>query len=50
MDWGIVMGVITAVLLVAFLGIVVWAYRKERKKAFDEAANYPLFDNEELRL
>jgi cytochrome c oxidase cbb3-type subunit 4 len=44
MDWGIVMGVVTAVLLVAFLGIVVWAYRKERKKAFDEASRYPLFD------
>ena len=44
MDWGIVLGVITAILLVAFLGIVVWAYRKERKKAFDEASRYPLFD------
>jgi cytochrome c oxidase cbb3-type subunit 4 len=44
MDWGIVMGVITAILLVAFLGIVVWAYRKARKKAFDEAARYPLFE------
>jgi cytochrome c oxidase cbb3-type subunit 4 len=44
MGWGIVMGVITAVLLVAYLGIVVWAYRKERKEAFDEAARYPLFE------
>ncbi len=25
MDWGTAMGVITAVLLVAFLGVVVWA-------------------------
>lgn len=44
MDWGIAMGVVTGILLVAFLGIVVWAWRKERKKAFDEAARYPLFD------
>lgn len=47
MDWGIVMGVVTAILLVAFLGIVVWAYRKERRKAFDEASRYPLFDLED---
>jgi cytochrome c oxidase cbb3-type subunit IV len=45
MDWGIVMGVITAILLFAFLGIVAWAWRKERKAAFDEAATYPLFDD-----
>jgi cytochrome c oxidase cbb3-type subunit 4 len=47
MDWGFVMGVVTAILLVAFLGIVVWAYRKERKQAFDEASRYPLFDLED---
>lgn len=45
MDWGLVMGVITAVLLAAYLGIVVWAYRGERRAAFDEAARYPLFDD-----
>ena len=45
MDWGFVMGVITAVLLVSFLGIVVWTYRSKRKAAFDEAARYPLLDD-----
>ena len=44
MDWGFVMGVITGVLLVAFLGIVVWAYRDARKRAFEEASRYPLFE------
>lgn len=44
MNWGTAMGVITAVLLAAYLGIVVWAWRKERKEAFDEAARYPLFE------
>ena len=44
MDWGIVMGVITAILLVAFLGIVVWAWSSARKKAFEEASRYPLFE------
>ncbi len=42
MDWGIVMGVVTAVLLVAFLGVVVWAYSAKRRRAFDEAARLPL--------
>jgi cytochrome c oxidase cbb3-type subunit 4 len=46
MDWGIVMGVITAILLVAYLGIVVWAYHRDRKELFDEAARYPFFDEE----
>jgi cytochrome c oxidase cbb3-type subunit 4 len=44
MDWGIAMGIVTGVLLVAFLGIVVWAWSKKRKKDFEEAARYPLFD------
>jgi len=44
MDWGIAMGVITAILLVAFLGIVAWAWSRKRKAAFEEAARYPLFD------
>ena len=44
MDWGIVMGAITAILLAVFLGVVAWAWRKERKQAFDEAARYPLSD------
>src|SRR5690606_20867143 len=44
MDWGIAVGVVTGVLLVAFLGIVAWAWSRKRKKDFDEAARYPLFD------
>lgn len=44
MDWGVVMGIVTAILLAVFLGIVAWAYRKERKAAFDEAARAPLDD------
>ena len=46
MNWGIAMGVITAVLLVAFLGIVAWAYHRNRKQRFEEASRYPFFDNE----
>jgi cytochrome c oxidase cbb3-type subunit 4 len=46
MDWGFVMGVITAVLLVAYLGIVAWAWHRDRKQLFDEASRYPFFDDE----
>ncbi len=31
----------TVVSFVTFIGIVVWAYSKKRKRAFDEAANAP---------
>ena len=39
----------TVVSFVTFIGIVVWAYSKRRKQAFDEAANAPfaLPDDEE---
>jgi cbb3-type cytochrome oxidase subunit 3 len=43
------MGVITAVLLVAFLGVVVWAYSARRRRAFDEAALLPLQDDGEQK-
>ena len=49
MNWGFVIGVVTAILLVVFLGIVAWAWHRNRKQLFDEAARYPLFD-EETRL
>jgi cytochrome c oxidase cbb3-type subunit 4 len=42
MDWGTVMGVITAVLLAAYVGVVIWAYSRERQRDFDEAAKLPL--------
>lgn len=31
----------TVVLLVIFIGIVIWAYSRRRKKDFDEAARLP---------
>ena len=34
----------TVVLLIAFVGIIIWAYSKRRKKSFDEAANLPFAD------
>jgi len=37
----------TVVLMVLFIGIVIWAYGKKRKKSFDEAANLPFADEEQ---
>jgi len=37
----------TVVLMIAFLGIVWWAYSRRRKKSFDEAANLPFADEEQ---
>lgn len=47
MDTGTFRGIITGVLMVAFIGIVVWAYSKRRKPDFDEAANLPFADEED---
>ena len=37
----------TVVLLIAFVGIIIWAYSKRRKDAFDEAANLPFADEDQ---
>jgi cytochrome c oxidase cbb3-type subunit 4 len=41
-DAGTLSGIVTAILLVAFLGIVAWAWSRKRKKDFDAAARQPL--------
>lgn len=44
MDINTLRGLSTLFLLVAFLGLVFWAYSKNRKQEFDEAANLPFAD------
>lgn len=39
----------TTLLLIAFIGIVIWAFSKRRKKSFDEAANLPFADEDRHR-
>jgi cytochrome c oxidase cbb3-type subunit 4 len=39
---GILSGVFTALLLVVFIGIVVWAYSSRRRSTFEDAARLPL--------
>ena len=46
MNWETIMGVVTGAMLFAYLGVVVWACRKDRRDAFDEASRYPFFDEE----
>ena len=45
MDAGTIRGLGTLVLLLAFLGLVFWAFSKRRKADFDEMARLP-FDED----
>lgn len=45
-DINTIRGLITAVLLFCFLGMVFWAYSSKRKNDFSEAAMLPLADDE----
>ncbi len=40
-------GIETALLLVLFIGLVIWVYSKKRKSSFDEAANLPFIDDDD---
>jgi cytochrome c oxidase cbb3-type subunit 4 len=42
MDIGTFRGIVTAVLLALFVWLVVWAFSKSRRAAFDAAARLPL--------
>ncbi|MBN8412361.1 cbb3-type cytochrome c oxidase subunit 3 [Halomonas denitrificans] len=47
MDIGTFRGILTGILLVAFLGLVAWAYSSRRKREFEQAANLPFADDDE---
>ncbi len=46
MDVNTLRSIITALSLLAFVGIVFWAYSGRRKARFDEAANLPFADED----
>lgn len=46
MSAGEISGVVTAILLVAFIGGWIWAWRPSRRADFDAAARLPLEDND----
>jgi cytochrome c oxidase cbb3-type subunit IV len=45
MDIGMIRGIGTVVVFIAFIGVVLWAYSSRRKDSFDEAANLPFADD-----
>lgn len=48
MDINELRGISTAFLLVAFIGLVFWAYSGKRKSEFDEAAQLPFADDKNV--
>ena len=45
MDVNMLRGLLTAVCLLIFLGIVFWAYSGSRRERFEDAARVPLQDD-----
>jgi cytochrome c oxidase cbb3-type subunit 4 len=45
MDYVLFSSVMTVVMLVVFLGIIIWAWSAKRRAAFDAAARVPLEDD-----
>lgn len=46
MDINDLRGLSTLFLMIAFVGLCIWAYSKKRKSSFDDAANIPFADEE----
>ena len=46
MDINDLRALFTVVMFVMFIGIVIWAWSRNQKQAFDEAANLPLSEPE----
>ena len=46
MDMGTFRGIITAVLMVLFIALVLWAYSRRRHEEFEAAARLPLADDQ----
>ena len=47
MDINTLRGIATIVVMVAFVGICIWAYSSKRKDDFKEAANLPFADEQD---
>lgn len=46
MDMGMIQSIWTIVVLVVFVGIVIWAWSDKNKVQFEEAARIPLDDDD----
>ena len=49
MDIGMIRGLGTVVVLVAFVGLALWVFNPRRKKDFDEATQLPFADDPQAR-
>ncbi|PTY37350.1 cytochrome oxidase [Saccharospirillum sp. MSK14-1] len=47
MDINTLRGLATVFTMIAFFGVVYWAYSSKRKARFDDAANLPFADRDE---
>jgi cytochrome c oxidase cbb3-type subunit 4 len=50
MELGTLIGLWTAVVLLTFIAIVVWAWSSHRKLRFEQAARIPLDDEDEAEV
>ena len=48
MDIGTFRGLLTAMLMLLFVALVIWAYSRRRKEDFDAAARLPLDEDSSL--
>ena len=48
MDYINILSIWTIVVMVLFIGIVLWAWSGKRKQSFDEAANIPFDEDDSL--
>ena len=48
MDTSLILSIWTIVVMVLFIGIVLWAWSGKRKQRFDEAANIPFHEDDAL--
>jgi len=46
MDYSLIQSIWTIVVMVTFVGIVIWAWSGKRKQQFDEAARLPFSEDE----
>ena len=46
MDINTFRGLTTILVMIVFIGIVLWAFSRKRKSRFDDAANLPFADDE----
>ncbi|MFG0410509.1 cbb3-type cytochrome c oxidase subunit 3 [Pseudomonas sp. NY5710] len=49
MDIGMIRGLGTVVVMVAFVGLALWVFNPRRKKDFDEATQLPFADDPEAK-